>query len=414
MRTSRVLALSLTLVAGAALAQPAQKVTGPVATYWVSAQTQSGFSMAGGGGGAPDRGAMMRMMMGGGSGAQHLLTLQLGSARKPAGAPQAEHLPPSALGAGPSLPLVTPRAEPASRGEDQPDIPREFQKPKGRMLFFWGCGEHAGPGQPVVIDFAQMKPGQVPPGMAMMKSLAVARMQPPAPGRNTTYGEWPNAEARTSVPPQGSLVGAHTVRGAYTPEIHFTLRPDQDFLAPLTLTTNARAPSGAVQLAWRAVPNATGYIAGVMGGGQDTVVLWTSSQTQASPFALPDYIPPAEAARLVQQRALLAPQTTSCAVPKEVADAAPHAMLQMVAYGPEANFVDPPRPTDPKTPWNRQWTVKVRYRSATGGLLGMAMPGAEMGEAEDRPQDERPRREDRKRSIMRGLGGAMGVPIPGF
>ena len=42
-------------------------------------------------------------------------------------------------------------------------MPTEFQRPKGRILIYWGCGEHAGPGQPTVIDFATMKPGQVPP-----------------------------------------------------------------------------------------------------------------------------------------------------------------------------------------------------------------------------------------------------------
>ena len=40
----------------------------------------------------------------------------LGASRKAAGEPTAEHLPPQALGAGPSLPLVTPKSAPASTG----------------------------------------------------------------------------------------------------------------------------------------------------------------------------------------------------------------------------------------------------------------------------------------------------------
>ncbi|WP_197424591.1 hypothetical protein, partial [Phenylobacterium sp. CCH12-B4] len=57
-------AIAITTVASTALAQ--QKVTGPVAVYWMSAQTQTGFGMPamGGGGGRPDTGAMMRAMMG--------------------------------------------------------------------------------------------------------------------------------------------------------------------------------------------------------------------------------------------------------------------------------------------------------------------------------------------------------------
>lgn len=406
-------------LAGSAAAQPAQKVTGPVATYWMSAQTQSGFGMPTGG--QPNAGSMMRMMMGGGQGAQHALTLQLGSSQAPQGAPQADHLPPAALRAGDRLPLVTPRAEPSQPVDYSPSLPREYQKPRGRMLIFWGCGERARPNQPVVIDFAKMSAGQLPPGFeAIGRSLGSAAMQPPSPGRNKTYGEWPNPETRVSVPPNGSLIGEHTVQGTYSPPIRFSLGQGQDFLGALNLATNAATPAGAVQLGWNAVPNATGYFASVIGGAEDTVVLWTSAEVQASAFAAPDYLPPAEAARLVQSKALLSPQTTQCAVPKEVAEAAPSALVQLVAYGPEANFVHPPRPSDPKVAWNKEWQVKVRYRSATGGMLGMAAPNMTTAGDDDAPAPGQPQRkpESGRKAIMRGLGGALGgalgVPTPGF
>lgn len=410
-----------------ALAEPAgPKATGPVAVYWMSAQTTSGFGMPGMGGGRPSAGAMMRMMMGGGmgQGPQHLLTLQLGSSRRPQGEPQAEHLPPQGLGVGESLPLVTPVSQPAPEAEpERPAIPQEFQRPRGRMLIFWGCGEHARPGQPLVIDFSQITPeamraGQIPPAMAALgRSFNVSRMQPPSSGRNTTYGEWPNGRTQVSVPGDGSLAGAHVVRGDYTPDIRFNLAPNQDFLAPLQMTANARTPTGASELGWNAVPNAQGYLATAIGGGQsETAVLWTSSEVQASAFSLPDYIGPPDIARLVASRALMAPQTTHCTVPKEVVDAAPQAFFQLVAYGPEANFVYPPRPADPKAVWNRQWEVKVRYRSSTSGLLGRDLgrmgreangDGGRAGPGDQPPPDH----DSRARSIMRGLGGGM---IPGF
>ena len=390
------------IAATAASAQPAgQKVTGPVAVYWMSAATQGGMGMGGmgggaggpGGGGRPSMSQLMGMMNGGGA-AQHSLTLQLGSSQKPSAAPTAEHLPPQGLAAGPSLPLLTPEAPPpAARGPEQPEkpeIPREYQKPRGRMLIFWGCGEHAKPGQPIVLDFAEMAAGKVPPNMAMLaKGLDMRRMQPPSASRYATYGEWPNAQSRTTVPPEGSLVGSHTVRGDYSPEIKFSLTQAQDFLGALTLTTNAKTPSGSSQLAWAPVSGAQAYAATVIGasggaggrgrgggdGGDSTVVLWSSSEVQAAAFALPDYISPGDLNRGVENHILMGAQTTSCTVPKEVVDASPQGFLQMVAYGGEANFVYPPRPTDPKIAWNRQWEVKVRYRSATGGLLGMTMPG---------------------------------------
>ena len=420
------LCAGVTGVAGAAFAQPAgQKVTGPVATYWMSAATQSGFGMpgAGGGGGRPSASQIMAMMRGGGA-AQHTLTLQLGSSRKAQGAPAAEHLPPEGLGAGQSLPLLTPQVQPPPV-DDTPQIPREYQKPKGRMLIYWGCGEHAKPGQPVVIDFAQMSAGKMPAGMeALTRGLGVRPMQPPSAARNATYGEWPNERARTTVPSEGSLVGDHVIQGNYNPEIKFALNPSQDFLGALNLTTNTKNPSGSAQLGWGAVSGAQAYLATAIGsGGQgETVVMWTSSEAQTAAFAMPDYIAPGDLDRLVASHALLSPQTTACTVPKEVVDAAPQALVQLVAYGREANFVYPPRPSDPKVAWNQQWQVKVRYRSATGGMLGMAMPG--MGDDEDNPRRRGQRgaqqqpppqtpaeaKSERKRAIMRGLGSVLGVP----
>ncbi|HZZ30456.1 MAG TPA: hypothetical protein VFE10_00560 [Phenylobacterium sp.] len=429
MRTGhRVLLLTgAAVAASAAVAQPAQKVTGPVAVYWMSASTQSGFGMPSTGGGRPSMGQIMAMMNGGG-GAQHSLLLQLGSSDHPSGPPSAEHLPPAGLGAGPSLPLVSPETPPRATHEEAPDkpqIPPEFQRPKGRMLIFWGCGEHARPGQPVVLDFAEMSAGKVPPGMALLgKGLDVRRMQPPSARRYAAYGDWPNAKSRTTVPGTGSLVGQHTIHGDYSPEIKFALSPNQDFLGPLILTTNTKSPGGSAQLGWAPVQGAQAYAATVVGAGagrsrdETTVVLWSSSETQAAAFALPDYIAPSDLARGVETHTLMGPQATSCQVPKEVVDAAPQGFVQMVAYGAEANFVYPPRPADPKVAWNRQWEVKVRYRSATGGLLGMTIPttgggrgapggspnGAQAGQDPASPQDAAAAR---RRAILNGLGGLI-------
>lgn len=389
---------------GAADAQPKQVVTGPVAVYWVSAQTSSGMAammggMGGPGGGRrPSMGSMMGMMMGGGmSGggqAQKSLTLQLGSSRTASGAPSADHLPPASLRAGQALPLLTPKVQPAEPVE--PGLPPEYQKPRGRMLIFWGCGERARPGQPITIDFAQMTPeamkaGKLPAGFeALSKGFGLSPMRPPSPSRNTTYGEWPNERTRMTVPSDGSLVGEHAVRGNYSPEIRFSLAQNQDFLGPLNITANSKTPAGANMLGWRGVPGAQAYLATAIGGGRnDTVVLWTSSEVQASAFSLPDYISPGDLSRLVAQKALMAPSTTSCVIPREVVQAAPEAMLQLAAYGGEANFVYPPRPDDPKVAWNQQWQVKVRYRSATSAILGMDMNGMMGGDEEE--QSPRPR-----------------------
>jgi hypothetical protein len=422
--------------AAASAAAPAasgeQKVTGPIAVYWMSAATQSGFGMpgmGGAGGARPSAMDMMRMMQGGG-GAQHNLTLQLGSSEQPQGGPpHADHQVPQGLGVGPSVPLVTPevqKVEVHEEREDRVEVPREYQRPKGKMLIFWGCGEHAQPGQPVVIDFSQMTPekmasGQMPTNfMAMMRGFNVRREQGPAFGRNTTYGDWPNARSTKRVPGEGSLVGDHVITGDYSPEIKFSLDQNQDFLGPLNLTTNAKMPSGAVQLGWGSVAGAQGYLASMIGGGgqPDTFVMWVSSETQAAAFALPDYLAPGDLSRMVANRSLMGPDATSCAVPQEAANAVKGGLVQMVAYGREANFVYPPRPADRRVAWNRQWEVKVRYRSATGGLLGQPMPsmggrggppggGSQQTGQQQQPQSPQDAAAARRRAILNGLGGLI-------
>lgn len=411
-------AAGMVAVASGAQAQTKQQVTGPVATYWMSAQTTSGFgAMMGGGGKAPSAASMMGAMMGGGSNVSKTLVLQLGSSRKPAGEPAAEHLPPTALRVGQSLPLLTPRAEPRQRSDETPSaMPRDF-KPKGRLLIFWGCGEHAKSGQPIVLDFAKMTAGQMPPGMeALSKGLAITPMQPPSPSRNATFGEWPNERTRTSVPANGSLMGDHLIRGNYSPDIKFALAQNQDFLGALNLTTNAVSPSGSGQLAWSPLANARGYLATAIGAGEnDTMVMWSSSEVQASAFALPDFLSDADLQRLVASKALMDPSATSCTIPQEVLKVAPQAMVQLVAYGGETNISYPPRPTDPKTPWNIDWALKVRYKSQTGAMLGMEMP--QMGsEAADQP-DSRGQPPAAPFGVP-GIGGAilkgLGGRLPGL
>jgi hypothetical protein len=414
---ARVALAGVAIAGTAAAAPPATKqvVTGPVATYWMSAQTSSGMTM---GGGAPSLSSMMGIARGGN--VSKSLTLQLGSARKPTGEPMAEHLPPAVLKAGASLPLLTPRAQPRAATREEPGMPQSYEKPRGKMLIYWGCGERARPGQPLVFDFAKMAEGQIPAGYSqLMNSLQVAAMQPPSPSRHATYGEWPNEKTRTTVPGDGSLLGPHTIKGNYSPQMQFVMAQGQDFLPAVQMTTNRRNPTGSFQLGWQPVAGATGYMASTMGGGDgESFVIWSSSEVQSLLFALPDYLRPADVQRLLANKALMSPTQTTCTVPKEVVDAAPQSMYQFVAWGGESNFTYPPRPTDPKVAWNIEWTVKVRYRSATGGILGMESPyGAGMGEGDDAddraPADgarpARPAKKPKGTDLLRGLG----VPIPG-
>jgi len=252
-RASLAAGMAATAIAGVAWSAAAQPGgAGQTVSYRMTADTYSG--MGAGLMGARGAGGMIGALLSGRAAdpaaAARLLTLELGSNRTPSGPPAAEHLPPPALGVGASLPLVTPR--PAADTPESPDrdSTEPMEKPRGRILIFWGCGEKARPGQPLVLDFAKLADGQIPP-----QPLAMGRMNPGqmaqmrqrlargaggAGGQYRTTGLWPNEKTQASVPATGSLVGPHVVRGSYTPEIRFALAPNQDYLAPFDLRGSPR------------------------------------------------------------------------------------------------------------------------------------------------------------------------------
>lgn len=372
MRAKRNLVVFASLAVTAAIALPvlAQRgpTSGPVARYDMRAGTVSGMAAMGGG-----MGGAMGMMLGrGGSRTQHELYLRLGSGRGPEkGAPKADHFMPPSAKLGKSVALVTPQDERVPEG-----FP-EGRRPKGRLLVFWGCGEHAPKGQPVVIDFAKLAAGQAPAGLW---TSTIIRDWGPTKANSKTFGRWP-AEDGKFVKADSSLLGAHRIAGNYAPEIGFTL--SKDFMGALTSSTGS-LPSGATLLRWNALSDATGYLATLMGGkmsGQGEMgdmVMWTSSASRQFGGGLTDWLSPAQVAGLVKDRTLLAPSVTTCTIPAEVRAAAPDfRMGTLSAFGPEESFAYPPRPADPKAAWNLEWTARVRHRSMTSwmdmaGMAGMA------------------------------------------
>ena len=361
------------ILALAALPAPAltqqQKVTPPVATYWMSIDTTSGLPMGGMGGGGGMSGIDIgRMMLGGGmeGGANRSMLLELGSQRSASGAPTASHQIPTALKMGASLPLETPQQ--ARRPEPREDgVPENFEKPRGRMLIYWGCGEQAGPGQPYVVEFARMAQGEVPQGLT---SRRVNVQRGPSPSRSRTYGDWPNQRDSQRVPRDASLRGEHMVKGNYSPDIRFALADKFDFMEPVNL---AMAKSGGgIKLSWNSVGNAHGYFASAMGSkeGSEDIVFWSSSNSREFGDQLMTWLAPGEVARLVTEKVVLPTTTTECIVPAQFVAAAPAAFVRFIAYGEEANFVHPPRPQDPKVEWNQEWAAKVRLKSTATAMLG--------------------------------------------
>ena len=410
MKTSRLLcAVVLAGTAGVALPLFAQSgpASGPVARYDMRAGTVSG--MAGGMGGMSA--ASMILGGGGGGGAQHELWLRLGSSNGTTG-PKADHFMPTGARLGKSVALVTPRQE---RGPvDQLPGETNGQRPKGRMLIYWGCGEHAPKGQPVVIDFANLAAGQVPAGLW---SNAIPADWGPNLENSKTFGRWP-ADDGKSAKPDSSLLGAHRVAGNYSPEMNFTLT--KDFMAPLQVKVSANAGGGSL-LSWGGIADATGYVATLFGGKQGPngemgdMVMWTSSASRQFGGGLGDWLSPSQVAPLVRDKTVLAPTTTTCVVPAEVVRDAPDFRVgTLTAFGPEEDFSYPPRPQT--GPWNLEWTARIRHRSTTswmeaqGMSMGTANSSSQQAAQQGEQQPQQPECKPKRRGLG-GLGGALGAAV---
>ena len=353
-----------------------QQVRPPIALYWMNVETAGGMGLP------PGMGAMLPPGMAGGK----RLKLDLGSSQAAGGDPRAAHAIAPALAMGPSLPLLTPRMERAPARERDDDEP-EFERPKGRMLIYWGCGEKVRAGQPVIVDFAAMNPQDA---ARAFRGLAISRPRGPAPGRNRTYGTWPNQEDGRPVPANGSLRGDHVIAGNYSPEIRFAVGERHDFMEAVAFDPVGKTAGGAFGVKWKSVPTATGYFATAMGQGefQTDIVMWSSSEVQVMGQLLMDYIAPAEVQRLIREKVVMPPQTTECSVPAEIFKGE-GSMFNFIAYGDELNLIHPPRPKDPKQTWEQVWAVKLRLKSTAMTMLGES--GARRGRsaARDGPAPQR-------------------------
>ena len=369
-----VFLVALSFVAHPVVAQDAKK---PPAEYLMSISTDNS-AMPGLSGGQGLGGVIASMVTGVlGGGAQRSMWLDLLGSETPT-APVAEHQIPPGLKMGNSLPLLTPTPVKT----DKIETPIEEDKREDvKILFYWGCSEEIRPGQPKVLDTAKMSSEDFRQIPVSRKGSSVVRL---SPRQGWTYGEWPNRETRIQVPGDGSLVGNHLIKGNYTPDIGFSLEQRQDFMEPVVFTKSEGGLADAIRLEWRTVLNATGYFMMATGGSGNAkeVVMWNSSELQEMGGGLMNYVSPGTVQKYIKEKVVLPPDVTSCTIPRGIFKAADGSVLMFIAYGNEANFAQPPKPSDPKAPWNPIWTAKVRFKS-TGMLpLGMDMKGmgAESGE----------------------------------
>jgi hypothetical protein len=285
-----------------------------------------------------------------------------------AGAEAAQVIPPG-MRMGESLPLLPPQPQSSTREREPGDVPQDIERPKGRILIYWGCGETVRTGQPRVIDLSRA-------GIADFGAAFAGRH---APDRGAKVGVrhvlFPNERNSVAISRDSSLVGEHQVRGPGVPSsMKFTLSEAQNLMPAIQLNSAGKLQDS-IALSWASVPYARAYYLHAMSSSGNDMVMWSSAETPDTGMGLFDYLPNGTIDQWTKDKVLLGSDVNRCAVPKGIfAPAAgareDGAMLRMIAYGGESNFAHPPRPKDPKALWEPEWAVRVRVKAHTMAMLG--------------------------------------------
>lgn len=384
------------VLCGGTLAQT-QVVKPPVAQYWMDVATISMAGMdempaMGGLGGVIGGMAGVPGMGGVSFGATHgmmpgrWLDLAVVTQRKPAGTEATQAIP-AGQNMGPSLTLLPVQAQPQTQNRQ----PRESadgipERPKGRILFYWGCSETVRPGQPRVMDFA--KAGVEDYGKFMMGRAVRDTGAKAVPG----HAIWPNETHRQSVPAGASLMGQHALSGEGLPaSLKFAIDQQQDLMPKLALDGNGGGAS-ATGITWQGLPTARAYFLNAMSGsdsgGESEMVIWSSSEVPEPGWGLMDYASNANVDQWLKEKVLLPATQTQCAIPAGIFAKAQGAMLRGIAYGQELNLAHPPRPTDKRIAWEPEWAARVRVKSVAMLPLGENGPSGSRNRRPGKPASE--------------------------
>ena len=348
--TGLVSALLLGGLASGSWAQT-QVVKPPVSQYWMDVSTLRIAGM--------DEMPSLGGKATGGATPGRQLDLAITTQRKPAGT-QATQAIPAGMAMGNSLTLLPPPAassNPIPLQDDHHDVLPE--KPRGRILMYWGCGEAVRSGQPKVLDatntrpedYAQFMRGRATPerGATAHRGLAI----------------WPNAASNGRIPANASLQGQHTVSGDGIPAgLQFTVGQAQDFLPPLDISASG-GRTQAITLRWTAQTQARAYFFNAVGGSADDMVLWSSAESPEPGWGLMDYLSPTHLTRWLADKTLLPTSQTECAIPSGIFAKSESPMVQGIAYGQELTLVEPPRPQNKKIAWKPDWSAQIRVKSVT-------------------------------------------------
>ena len=410
MQRRHLLCLAL-VTALTALPAASQKGKGPKTLVYIDVATHNFAGMPDFGG----LGGFMAKRMGGDTGPKgypesrnipagtgKFLDIALYNGLKPG--VEAQQLVPAGLAVGKSLPLLPPVTEPGGSERYDGKIPDVEVK----IYQYWGCGAAVRPGQPKVFSF-KMKKGQMETRGSMAPGLFVPDRDIDA---TPSYAVWPNKKNTKRVSDRSSMVGAHQITGDGVPaSLQFELTQNADFMPKIALQSRGE-PTDAIAVNWQPVDRARAYfLTGTGIKSEHEFVMWRSAEVAGASSELLNYLTGSYIDKWLKQKVLLPSTSTSCTVPKGIfagsgggggGEMGGMGMLTMIAYGPETNIVYPPKPADPKQPWNPEWNVRVRTKSTAFAMLGLDMGDMQEDDGEGQQQQKKPSMKGLLKGILGG------------
>ncbi len=353
------------------------------------------------------------------------LDIALHNALKPG--VEAQDLIPDGLDLGKSLTLIP----------IEPSKPTEGGTPPGKIpdievkiSEYWGCGAAVRPGQPKVATF-KLKGGNktIDPNNPMGSLQGVDFQSSGSlskglyvPDRDIDlkpgWVYWPNRKHGKQVPSGARLAGQHRLTGDGIPaSMQFQVEQSADFMPKLALRAQGEA-TDAVGLSWPSVDRARAYfITGMhmqmLGENSYALTTWSSAEVPGAGSELHAYLGGSYLDKWLKQKILLPASATSCTIPKGIFAGASNmqgqqatmpGMLMMTAYGPESWITYPPKPADPKQPWNPEWSVRLRAKSTATAMLGMDFGGMQQMD-EGNGTQQQPQKKPSVKGLLKGLLG---------
>ena len=436
MQRRHLLCLAL-VTALTALPASSQKAKNPPTNLYIDVLTHNMAGMPDMGGMMGGLGGFMARRMGGADSGKptyptaraggmtgQYLDIALHNSLKPG--VEATDLIPAGLNLGKSLTLIPV----------EPSRPTEGGTPSGkipdveiRISEYWGCGAAVRPGQPKVATFKIKGGGKTIDPRNPMGSMQGVDFQATGslsrgqyvPDRDIDlkpgWVYWPNRKTGKQVPSGARLAGDHRITGDGIPaSMQFQVEQGADFMPKLMLRSQGEATQ-AVNLGWPSVDRARAYfISGmhmqVLGENSYAMTTWSSADVAGAGQELHAYLSGGHIDKWLKQKILLPSSATSCTIPKGIFAGASNVqgqqatmpgMLMMTAYGPESWITYPPKPADPKQPWNPEWSVRLRAKSTATAMLGI-----DFGDMQQMDEDGQPQQQQKKPSMKGLLKGILG------